>query len=112
MTDADSIFAGLAERLRARGGQVAVADGSFQFLLTGEGGGEYHLTVKDRQATIAPGQVTAPTVTVTMNAADLEALLKGELNAVAAFFGGRIKISGDLGRAMELQSILSPGARS
>ncbi len=37
----------------------------------------------------------------------LEALRKGELNAMMAVMGGKIKIKGDMGLAMQLQSLLA-----
>ena len=38
---------------------------------------------------------------------DLEAMLSGELNPMAAFMSGKIKVKGDMGVAMKLQSLLS-----
>jgi len=46
-------------------------------------------------------------MTLSMAAQDLVALSNGELNAVAAFMQGRIKVSGDMALAMRLQSILT-----
>jgi putative sterol carrier protein len=37
---------------------------------------------------------------------DLEALAKGELDPMSAMLRGRLKIKGDMGVAMQLQSIL------
>jgi putative sterol carrier protein len=37
---------------------------------------------------------------------DFNAILKGELNPMGAFMSGKIKIEGDMGLAMKLQSLL------
>ncbi|MEL6696894.1 MAG: SCP2 sterol-binding domain-containing protein [Bacteroidota bacterium] len=38
---------------------------------------------------------------------NFENLLSGSLNPMAAFMGGKIKVKGDMGIAMKLQSIIS-----
>lgn len=38
---------------------------------------------------------------------NFEKLLSGSLNPMAAFMGGKIKVKGDMGIAMKLQSIIS-----
>ena len=44
---------------------------------------------------------------VQISESDFEALVKGELNAMGAFMSGKIKVKGDMGVAMKLQSLLS-----
>ncbi len=44
--------------------------------------------------------------TVVVSREDLEALAKGELDPMAAMLRGRLKIKGDMGVAMQLQSML------
>ncbi|HAI21777.1 MAG TPA: sterol-binding protein [Clostridiales bacterium UBA8153] len=107
MTDAATIFSALAHHLQERGGQLTGVDGVFQFIVTGEGGGDYHLTAAKGAASIHPGRAGSPDVTVTVAAQDFALLVKGELNPMSAFFSGRLRVSGDMGRAMQLQSILS-----
>ena len=45
--------------------------------------------------------------TIKVSAEDLVALSKGELNPMMAMMSGKIKIDGDMGVAMKLQSILA-----
>jgi putative sterol carrier protein len=42
-----------------------------------------------------------------MAAPDFLALATGKLNPTAAFMSGKLKIKGDMGQAMRLQTILS-----
>ncbi len=44
--------------------------------------------------------------TVSVTKEDFMALVKGDLNPMMAFMGGKIKVSGDMGVAMKLQSLL------
>ncbi len=44
--------------------------------------------------------------TITMSVEDLDKLRKGELNPMMAVMSGKIKIKGDMGLAMKLQSLL------
>ncbi|MFS0738483.1 SCP2 sterol-binding domain-containing protein [Sphingomonas sp. 1P06PA] len=44
--------------------------------------------------------------TVKISWEDFKALAKGELNPMTAFMGGQLKVEGDMGVAMQLQSVL------
>jgi len=107
MTDAAAIISALANRLQERGGQLGGADGVFQFVITGEGGGDFHLTVAQGVASINAGRAESPAVTISIAASDFASLVKGELNPMSAFFSGRLRVSGDMSRAMQLQSVLA-----
>ena len=44
--------------------------------------------------------------TVDISLDDFESMLSGSLNPMAAFMGGKMKVSGDMGVAMKLQNML------
>lgn len=44
--------------------------------------------------------------TITIALEDFKDLIKGTLNPMAAFMGGKIRIDGDMGVAMQLQNLL------
>lgn len=44
--------------------------------------------------------------TISMKLQDFESLLQGELNPMMAFMTGKIKVKGDMGIAMKLQSLV------
>nr|XP_024003328.1 non-specific lipid-transfer protein-like [Salvelinus alpinus] len=53
---------------------------------------------------------TESSCTISMSDADLLALMTGKMNPQTAFFQGKLKITGNMGMAMKLQSLqLQPG---
>ncbi|MBS4021674.1 MAG: SCP2 sterol-binding domain-containing protein [Dethiobacter sp.] len=81
-------------------------NGVFQFELTGDDGGNFYLTVADGAVSLADGSSGSPNVTITMTATDYVAMMEGKLNSTSAFMAGKLKIKGDMGLAMKLQSII------
>ncbi|MDW8328116.1 MAG: SCP2 sterol-binding domain-containing protein [Anaerolineales bacterium] len=79
----------------------------FQFDLTGEGGGQYVVTITNGTCTVSEGVAPNPTTTITVSAADYLAIVNGELQAMPAFMQGRLKIRGDLSAALKMQQIFA-----
>ncbi len=75
-----------------------------QYHLTGEGGGDWVITIKDGQCVVEPGTAENPRLTLTAEAADYLAIVTGKLNPMNAFAEGKLKLKGDLGLAMKLQN--------
>lgn len=78
----------------------------YQFDLTGDNGGVFHVTVDDGKATVVESEHDSPSITITMAADDFDAMLDGKLNATSAFMAGKLKVKGDMSLAMKLQSLL------
>jgi putative sterol carrier protein len=103
----NEIFQQMRDKVMSDPAKVASMQGSYLFELTGDGGGVYHAAFDHGAVDIAAGPIASPGCTVTMSAADFMALVDGKLNAMAAFMGGKLKVKGDMGLAMKLQSVLS-----
>ncbi len=76
-----------------------------QFNLTGDGGGNYYVTIKDGTCTVTEGTAPSPNMTMTMAAQDYVDMISGKLNGQMAFMSGKLKIAGDMGLAMKMQSL-------
>jgi NAD(P)-dependent dehydrogenase (short-subunit alcohol dehydrogenase family)/acyl dehydratase/putative sterol carrier protein len=77
----------------------------FQFEISGSTGGSWHVTVKDGACRVSEGTHSSPTTTIKMADADFVKLIKGELNAMAAFTGGKLRIEGDLMKSQLIEKL-------
>ena len=85
--------------------KLAGIDEIVLFDLSGEGCGQWTVTIANGQLSVAEGAKATPTVTLKMTAADLTSLLNGDLSPMAAFMQGRLKVEGDVSAAMRLQTL-------
>jgi putative sterol carrier protein len=77
-----------------------------QFDLSGDSGGLYWLKITETQAESGQGPVENPDMTLRASADDWVSLTRGELNPMNAFMSGKIKVQGDMGLALKLQTML------
>ena len=78
---------------------------TIQFKLTGDGGGDYYVEIKDGTAKVTQGTAPSPNMTMTLAAQDYVDLIGGKLNGQMAFMSGKLKIAGDMGAALKLQKL-------
>lgn len=76
-----------------------------QFNLTGDGGGEWNVAIADGSCQVNEGTHASPNMTMTMTASDYVDMITGKLNGQMAFMSGKLKIAGDMGLAMKMQSL-------
>ena len=67
-----------------------------QFHITGQDGGDWYVTIKDRKCTVAEGIADSPNATLRMDAHDYVDLATGKLGSMKAFMSGTVKASGDV----------------
>jgi putative sterol carrier protein len=96
----------LPRALNRRPEELGEIDCVLLFVLTGPGGGEWTLTVKQQQTHVARGRAGEARCTITSSAADWMELVHGRLNGPLAFMTGRFKIGGDYLYAMKLGQML------
>jgi len=107
MPTVGEVFAVVKSRADANPAKFADMNAIYQFELTGEGGGTYHATFSGGVVDVGEGGVQTPGCTLTMSANDFLSMVDGKLNPTAAFMSGKLKLKGDMGLAMKLQSIIS-----
>ncbi|MBI2377041.1 MAG: SCP2 sterol-binding domain-containing protein [Deltaproteobacteria bacterium] len=96
----------IAKRLAGNPDIAAKINATYQFELSGEGGGSWIVDLKKPSDWVSAGTSESPTVTIMMTAADFVALVSGKLNGQMAFMTGKLKLKGDVGLALKLQQIL------
>jgi len=82
-------------------------DATILFDISGRDAGVWTVDVHDGNVSIQEGDVGSPQVTVKAASEDLVALIKGDLNPMAAFMQGRLRVEGDLSIAMKMQKLFS-----
>ena len=86
-------------------GAAAGVEGVVQFDLTGEGGGAFFLALRAGTCTVGEGRHPAPSVVLTLSAADCVAVITGAAKARALFDAGRLQVAGNLFLALMLQDL-------
>ncbi len=109
MTEAMSVKP-LFEAMPAALNQEAAKDADvvYQFNISGEGGGQFVVAIKQGTCTVDEGLAPAPTVTVAASAADYFQIATGAYPFGLAFINGRLKVQGDLRLVMRMGAYFAP----
>ncbi len=99
-----AIFAKMPENVDSS--KVEDVNATIQFDLSGDNGGFFWLKLNGGQIESGQGALDSPNMTLKASADDWAAVVNGELNAMQAFMSGKLKIQGNMGLAMKLQSLL------
>jgi len=106
-TSVAQVFEMMPDRFNAT--EAVGVNATYQFDLTGDGGGTYHVKVGGGTCDVSVGAADEPNITITMAASDYLDMVNGKLNAQMAFMGGKLKIKGDMSLAMKMQQIFPTG---
>jgi NAD(P)-dependent dehydrogenase (short-subunit alcohol dehydrogenase family)/acyl dehydratase/putative sterol carrier protein len=77
----------------------------FQFRISGPGGGDWHVSVRQGVCTVESGAHSKPTTTLKMADDDFLALIGGQLPAMQAFTSGKLQIEGDLMKSQLIEKL-------
>ncbi len=80
-------------------------DAVVQFHLTGDNGGDWFVTIRDRHCSVDKGEASSPKLVFTAAAQDCLDILTGKLDGMRAFMTGKLKLKGDMSLAMKLTSL-------
>lgn len=107
MADIAEFFAQVPEKANKE--KMQGMDCTYQFNITGDGGGEWYIDIKNGSAEVHQGAAENPNTTITIEAGNFVNLLEGKLNGQMAFMTGKLKVSGDIGLATKLKSVFNLG---
>jgi len=79
----------------------------FQFSISGPGGGDWVVTVKDGACKVEQGNVEKPTTTVKMAVDDFIQLITGKLSGMQAYTSGKLKLEGDMMKAQLIEKLFT-----
>lgn len=96
----------IEEVLNQNPGPIEGLNAIYQYNITGEEEGTYQLHLSDGAAKVAEGAETEADCTLTLSLASFRQLLLGKLNGTVAFMSGKLKIKGDIGKAIKMEGIL------
>lgn len=82
-------------------------DATIQFNVSGEGGGNYYLTIADGKCDFAEGATPDPTLTINTPADVWLKIARKEMKGALALMTGKYKASGKMGLLMKMDKIFS-----
>ena len=103
MATAQELMQRIGEKIAGRKELLSSVGAVYKFSLEGEGGGTYLVDLKS-ELKVTEGDGPAA-CTIRMSAGDFVDLFEGRANGQALFFGQRLKVEGDMGLALKLQTL-------
>ena len=94
-------------RKMAEGKDVSGTDFlAVQVNITGDNSGVFYVEVKDGKVSIEPYEYNDRNCDITMSMDNLNKLIDGKLDPVMAFTLGKLKVGGDIGKALEFAKLV------
>ena len=94
----------LPTRLKSKPDLAQKINSTYKFVVGGESGGTWIVDLTGGEGKIEKKDGAAA-CTITVADKDLVDIVNGKLNAQMAFMSGKLKVAGDMGLAMKLQSL-------
>jgi 3-hydroxy-3-methylglutaryl CoA synthase/NAD(P)-dependent dehydrogenase (short-subunit alcohol dehydrogenase family)/putative sterol carrier protein len=92
--DVKGIFKMMPDAFNAE--RAAGKDLVFQFNISGTGGGDWFVTIREGACRVEAGQADKATTTIKMADGDFVQLIQGKLDGMQAFSTGKLKVEGDI----------------
>ncbi len=100
-------FTKKGEQLAANPGSLSAINATYQFNLSGDDGGSWVIALTEEAQEVREGEAETAQCTISMKAEDFMAMIGGDLNPNLAFMTGKLKVAGEIGLALKLQSVLN-----
>ena len=89
--------------------KIAGMNATYQFDISGDQGGTWHVKLADGAASVNDGPAENPSITLNATDQNWLDIVSGKLSGQTAFLTGKLKIKGDMGLAMKLQNVFALG---
>ena len=102
-------FNEIVEKTRERAKTTDISGVDFlavQINLTGNDGGVFYLEVKNGNVSVEPYEYNDRNCAITLDPANFLKLAEGKLDPVLAYTTGKLKVDGDVGKALEFSKLL------
>ncbi|WAH37578.1 SCP2 sterol-binding domain-containing protein [Alicyclobacillus dauci] len=96
----------LEKKMSEDNSHIQSLNGVLQFDITGDESETFQVEFDSGTVKLKTDELTNPLCTLVTSGDNLVKLIRGQLNATTAVFTGKLKVKGDLGFAMKIQSIL------
>lgn len=96
-------------KVRGKAAEIDVQGAPFlavQVNLTGKNGGVFYVEVKDGKINVEPYEYNDRSCAITIEPTNFNKLIDGKLDPVAAYTIGKLKVEGDLGKALEFSKLM------
>lgn len=103
-------FEEILEKVREKSRKIEPSGTDFLAVmvsLTGKNGGVFYVEIKDGKVSVEPYEYNDRSCEIIMTAADFVKLLDGKLGTVTAYTLGKMKVNGDLGKALVFSKLLN-----
>ncbi len=84
---------------------AAGVDVIFQYIISGEGGGDWYSVIKDETCTVEAGAHEKPGCTLNMDSGDFLDMMNGKLPAMQAYTSGKLKLEGDIMKSQLIEKL-------
>lgn len=82
-----------------------------QLKLSGEGGGDWYLDIRENQYKLIPGVAQNASLTIESSIDDFKNLVEGKLDGAQAFMTGKLRVQGNMMVMLKLASIMGKKAQ-
>ncbi len=103
-------FEEILEKAREKSRQIDTTGTDYlavMVTLTGKNGGVFYVEVKDGKVSVEPYEYNDRSCEIIMTAENFVKFLDGKLGTVAAYTLGKLKVNGDLGKALAFSKLLN-----
>jgi putative sterol carrier protein len=106
-TSPSEFFTAKAEQIKSGASALDGFNALYQFNLSGDDGGTWIIELTADRRDVRQGEDENAQCVINMTSTDFMAMVGGSLNPQMAFMTGKLKVKGDMGLALKLQTILT-----